>query len=315
MDTLPCAVQLLVADEPMLLNRAVDTATQQLTEQLDDATVERINPAEVDVLADLYTPSLFGGQRILVVSDAKKIPKQMQTQLLQMLEQPPGDVWVVLGASRTGNIRKVAGRIKKAGGRTDIKVPADWDDRGWIQLAAEELRRSGRDTTRDAAAAIAEHAGRDATTIVSLVRQLTQTVPAGQPIGRDHVAKVAGSYGSMGAFAIADALVERNAAQVLTTFRGAVAAGESPHKIMGALTYRMRQLLQAAAGGTHKDLSTSPGRHRMLVRQADGFGHQQLTQALSTLADVDVAIKTEALDAATQVEVALLDICGVATRP
>ncbi|HVM19661.1 MAG TPA: DNA polymerase III subunit delta [Egibacteraceae bacterium] len=306
-------VSLLVGPEELLLRRAADKVLDELrgagTLEVTDLRAADIKEGD---LPDLRTGSLFGDPRAVMIRDAQDLPSHATASLLADLEGPPPEATVILLASGTSRIQKLAKRIKELGGRTDVLPPKEWDTKAWSRLVTEELRRHRR--TADAAAvnALLAHAGLDVSTIAQKVAQVAATAPAGT-ITADHVDAVVVGHGSRGSFAVADAMCDRNPTQALELLSGVLDSGDEPVMVLGALAYRLRSIVAVAGRLDPKaaGVNVSAGQARRMQAVRRNFGPGELTRAYGELARADLEIKSGELPARFVLERAVV---AVATR-
>lgn len=285
---------LFAGPEELLLRRAADRLLVQLREEAGELDVTEVRASELGEqgLPDLRTASLFGGARAVVIREAQELAAEHSSILVSELEGTPPDAVIVLLATGTGKISKLAKRIKELGGRVDIEPPKDWEDAKWAAHVAAEFQSHNRAAGKDAVQAILTHAGLDVGGIAEKVAQVCATAPAGA-ITAQHVDAVVVGHGSRGSFAVADAMCERDAAQALTLLRGVLDAGDDPVMVLGALAYRLRAIVAVAGGVEPRSvgLNVSPGQARRLQAVRRNFGPGELTRAYRLLADADVEIK------------------------
>ena len=285
---------LFAGPEELLLRRAADRLLAQLREEAGELDVAEVRASELGEqgLPDLRTASLFGGARAVVIREAQELAAEHSSILVSELEGTPPDAVIVLLATGTGKIQKLAKRIKELGGRVDIEPPKDWEDAKWAAHVAAEFQAHNRAAGKDAVQAILTHAGLDVGGIAEKVAQVCATAPAGA-ITAQHVDAVVVGHGSRGSFAVADAMCERDAAQALTLLRGVLDAGDDPVMVLGALAYRLRSIVAVAGGVEPRSvgLNVSPGQARRLQAVRRNFGPGELTRAYRLLADADVEIK------------------------
>jgi DNA polymerase-3 subunit delta len=306
-------VRLLVGPEELLLRRAADIVLDELRDgdslDLTDLRASELKDGE---LPDLRTGSLFGEPRAVLIREAQDLPTEAAASLLAELDGTPPDATVILLASGTARIQKLAAKVKALGGRTDVVPPKEWDAKGWSLLVVEEFRRHKRAADVPAVNAILTHAGLDVAAIVEKVAQVVATAPAGK-IGAAHVEAVVVGHGSRGSFAVADAMCDRNPTQALELLSGVLESGDDPVMVLGALAYRLRSIVAVAGQLDPKSvgLNVSPGQARRLQAVRRNFGPGELTAAYSTLARADLEIKSGELPARFILERAVV---AVATR-
>jgi DNA polymerase III subunit delta len=305
------AVTLFVGPEELLLRRAADQLVAGLRKQHGELDMVDVRAVELPDgrLPDLRTASLFGTPRVVVIREAQDLPAEVSAALLAEIDPSPPDATIVLLASGTGRIQKLAKRIKDLGGRHDVLPPKEWDAKGWERHVADEFSRHGREADRSAVAAILGHAGLDVSTIAEKVSQVAATAPPGR-VGAAAVDAVVVGHGSRGSFAVADAMCDRNPAQALELLRGVFESGDDPVMVLGALAYRLRSLVAVAGriDGKETGLNISPPQARRLQAVRRNFGPGELTRAYSELARADAEIKGGELPPTFVVERAVVSI-------
>ncbi len=217
----------------------------------------------------------------------------------------------------SGNLPKTLRDLADlAGAHVEMSRPPDWADEQWDRLVGDEFRTHGRHADATAIAAIRRHAGLEPGTIAVQVATVCASAPSGtDAIGEDDVERVLEGHGRQSGFAIADAIVARDAAAALTATRGALEAGDSPVMLLGALGYRLRQLLVLRAGGDGRAAGlgrrpVSGGRLRALTREArESFGPGELAWAVDRLAQLDHDLKGSDLPSDLLFEVAVVELC------
>lgn len=287
-------IRLLVGPEELLLRRAADGLLAELAAGFDLMVTDlRAADLKDGALPDLRTGSLFGEPRAVLIRDAQELPPPAASALLAELDGTPPDATVILLATGTGKIQKLAAAIKQLGGRTDVAPPKEWDEKAWMRLATDEFRRHARTPDASAVAALLSHAGLDVATIAEKVAQVVATAPAGT-ISAEHVDAVVVGHGSRGSFAVADAMCDRNPSQALELLEGALEAGDDPLAVLGALTFRLRSLVAVAGRLDAKavGLNITPSQARRLEGVRRNFGPGELTRAYAELARADLEIKS-----------------------
>ena len=284
---------LFTGSEELLLRRA---AARLLDELRSEGPVEVVDVRAVELreqgLPDLRTGSLFGDRRAVLIRDAHELPADIAAGLVAEFDGPSPEAVVILLATGTGRIVKLARQIKAAGGRIDVAPPREWEDRKWEDLVREEFSQHKRRAAPEAVAAILSHAGLD---VSQIAEKVSQVVAAGDgPISEADVERSVVGHGSRGSFAVADAMCDRQPAKALELLRGVLEAGNDPIMVLGALVYRVRSILAVAGKVDAKQvgLRISGGQARHLRAARRNFGPGELTSAMRTLADADVLLKS-----------------------
>lgn len=307
---------LFTGPEQLLVRRAADKLLAELKAESGgelDITEVRGSDLGEDNLPDLRTASLFAIPRAYVIRDAQLLPKVASKALKREVDDRTAASVIVLLASGTKAIMGLAKSIKDAGGRIDVAPPREFEEKAWRLLVVDEFRLHDRVPANDAVDAVLEAAGLSVNNIAEKVAQAAGASPKGKKVTREIVERVVVGHGSRGAFAVADAMTDRDPGRALTLLRGCLEAGDHPVMILGALTYKMRQLVAVAAGVQGKEVGISISRPMAgrLQKARSNFGPGELTAALQHLAACDLEIKSGDLDQRFAIERAVL---GVASR-
>lgn len=301
-------VHLLVGDDDLLLHRALEQLLTRLREAEPDLHVESAHVGEADHLPEMRTASLFGGRTCVVLRGAEGLTGDLKTEVEHYLEDPSPDAVLVIVARGLGRIPKIGKLAAAAGERTDVKVPMDWDERGWQRLVGEEFRRLGRKADASAIAAIQAHAGSDPAAIASKVGQVVAAHTDAATLTAEHVESVVEGHGRQSGFAVADAVAERDPAGALVALRGALESGQAPLAILGAVIFRLRQLLLVRSGAGPKEAGMSQGQHRRSQALAQRFTPGELAWCHDRLAQLDVDLKGAELPDDLLLELGILEV-------
>jgi DNA polymerase III subunit delta len=303
---------LFAGPEELLLRRAAERLLDDLRAAGELEVVDlRAPELGEDGLPDLRTGSLFGTPRAVLIRQAEQLASDLSKTLLAELDGSAPEATVILLASGTQRIMKLAKRIKELGGRFDVSPPRDFEEPKWVALVADEFRRHGRAAAPGAVAAILQHAGTDVGSIAEKVAQVCASAAPGR-IDAEQVEEVVFGRGSRGAFAVADAMCDRKPQEAMVLLRGALESGQDPVMVLGALAYRVRTIVAVAGGLAPKEigLTISPQQANRLKGVRRNFGPGELTRAYRALAAADVEIKSGELPAELVIERAVLDIAS-----
>jgi DNA polymerase-3 subunit delta len=304
----PPPVQLLVGDDDLLRQRALERLLVDLRAAEPTLEVEHADAAEVAGLPEMRTASLFGGTRCVVLRNADQLAGRLADEVLSYVEEPtPGSV-LVLEARRADRRQRLTKQVEKVGERHEVSAPKPWDDRAWEALARDELRRLDRSAEPAALRALLTHAGTDPSALASKSAQVAAATPAGSRVSAADVERVVEGHGNRGGFPVADAVADRDPAAAVVALRGALEAGEEPLVLLGAVTYRIRQLLQVRGGASPKQAGLSTGMHRRLQRTARRFHPGELPWCHDRLARADLELKTSDLPPDLVLELAVIDL-------
>jgi DNA polymerase III subunit delta len=305
-------VLLVVGADPLLCDREVERQLDAIRADGTPTYVQRLEAADLDDLPEMRTVSLLEERTCVVLRGVEALSgegnRALRDQIEQYLAAPDPTNVLILVARNVGRIPTLVKAAAAVGEKIEVAIPPEHDGRAWDRLVAEEFARLERQAEPAAIAAIIEHAGHDATVIASQVATVCHATEAGRVITTDDVEAVVAGQGRVSAFAIADAIERRDPAAALMALRGAMGSGEAPLRIVGALTFRLRQLLQARAGAEARDIGIPPGRLGHLRRSAQAFLPGELAWCHDRLARLDVALKGSDLPDDVLMDVAVVEL-------
>jgi len=299
---------LLLTGDDLLVQRELERRLAELTADEADVEVDRFDASQLEHLPELRTASLFGGRTIVVLRGVQEANAALRGELEAYVADPSPDAVLVLLASGTGAIRKLATSVKQHGERVDVRTPPDFDDRAWDRIVGEEFRRLHRKADAGAIAALRSHAGEDPGMIAAKVATVCAAAPQGAAITAEHVEAAVDGHGRRSGFAVADAVAERDPESALVALRGALQSGQAPLALTGALTFRLRQLLGARSRVGAKQVGASPGQYRRLESLARGFNPGELAWCHDRLATLDLDLKGSDLPGELLLELAVLEL-------
>jgi len=305
------SVLVIAGDDDLLLARETERRLAALLEAEPGLEVRRHDAPELDRLPELRTGSLFGGRTCLVLRGVERLAgdanRALREELEAYLAAPVAEADVVLVARGTATVQRLVKLATAAGERVDVKRPSEWDDAGWDRLVGDEFRRLARKADATAIAAVRMHAGNDPSTIASQVATVCATSSAAV-LTSDDVEAVVEGIGQRSAFDVADAITDRDPARALVALAGALGAGEAPLRIVGALTFRMRQLLLARSGSDARTVGVPPARLKAVRQQAERFHPGELAWCHDRLAELDLALKGSELPDGVVMEVGVVEL-------
>ena len=288
---------LIAGPEQVLADRALAQTVAALREGTPDLEVIRLQagtyaPGQWAIEA---SPSLFGGEKVIVLADLDEATDEAQLDTLDYLAAPQPDV-TLIGIHRGGQkAKKVLDTFKKSGARV-IDAPAIKSDRDKVDFAMNEFRAGRRKATREAVQALVDAVGSDVSELASACQQLiadTQGTIDESVVARYHGGKVEAT-----GFKVADAALAGRTSDALALLRHAVAVGVDPVPIVANLAAQVRQLIRVGAagrGGRSADLARELGMAPWQVDKArrtlGGWDGESLGRVHRALAAADFEIK------------------------
>ncbi len=307
---------LVTGPEELLVERAVASTVAELRHTDPDLEVIRLaasayEPGELGIQT---SPSLFGGDKAVVLEGLDEASDELQTDLLDYLADPADDVTLIVTHRAGQRGKKVLDLLRKQGART-VECPAIRTDRDKGDFVANELRRQGRKATPEAVRALVEALGKDVRELASACAQLvsdTQGVIDDKLVEIYHGGKVEAT-----GFRVADATMTGQTGEALRLLRHAIATGVDPVPIVAVLAAQLRQLVKVGSAGrgtsqqVARELGMAPwqvDKARRLVGHWDADG---LGQAIQAVAAADFEVKGGGRDPVYAVERAILTITTV----
>ncbi|TPG19552.1 DNA polymerase III subunit delta [Pedococcus bigeumensis] len=304
---------LISGPEAVIADRALSTTLEELRASAPDLEVIRLaaETYEAGALGMHASPSLFGGDKCIVVQDLDEAPDELQEDLLAFLAAPDPDVTLVVTHKSGQRGKKVLDTLKKSQARV-LEAPAIKSDRDKTDFAMHEFRAAGRRATPDAVRALIEAIGKDVRELASACQQLVADTTG--TIDEDLVAKYHGGKVEASGFKVADAAVAGNAGEALRLLRHAIATGVDPVPIVAVLAQQLRQLVKVGAAGrgrsadVARDLGMAPWQVDKARRGLSGWGPEGLAEAIQAVANADFEVKGGGRDPVYAVERAVLTI-------
>ncbi len=306
---------LITGPEGVLAERALVSTLDALRVGAPDLEVIRLYAGsyEPGALALHASPSLFGGDKAIVVHDVDEASEELQGDLLSYLASPPEDTTLVVAHKSGMRGKKVLDTMKKARARV-IECPAIKSERDKADFVTNEFRRQGRKVTPAAVHALIEAVGKDVRELTSACSQLvadTEGVVDDEVVERYHGGKVEAT-----GFRVADAAVAGQAGEALRLLRHAIGTGVDPVPIVAVLASQLRTLVKVGAAGRGRsgDLAKSLGMAPWQVDKArksiNGWDSEGLGRAIQAVAAADFEVKGGGRDPVYAVERAILTIAG-----
>jgi DNA polymerase-3 subunit delta len=299
--------------EEVLVERAVASVITELRHTAADLEVVRLaassyEPGQVGIRT---SPSLFGGDKAVVVEGLDEASDELQGDLLDYLANPADDVTLIVTHRAGQRGKKVLDLLRKEGARS-IDCPAIKTDRDKGDFVANEFRRQGRRATPEAVRALVEAVGKDLRELAGACSQLvsdTEGLIDDKLVETYHGGKVEAT-----GFRVADATMAGQTGEALRLLRHAIATGVDPVPIVAVLAAQLRQLVKvgSAGRGSSQQLAKELGLASWQVDKARRLtGHWDadgLGRAIQAVAAADFEVKGGGRDPVYAVERAILTI-------
>jgi DNA polymerase-3 subunit delta len=290
------AVRLVLGDEELLVARAVADSIADARAAEPDAEVRQYAASELvpGEIAEMLSPSLFGGRRVIVIRDAQDAKKDLAAALTAYVREPDDDVTLIVTHAGGAKGKALAEAIKAA--KADV-VPAGkiTKHRERVDYVRNEIRRLGGKIGEDAAEALIAAVGNDLRELVAACSQLV--ADTGGQIDGPTVARYYKGRAEVSGFTVADAVMVGDIPAALEALRWALHVGVDPVPIADAIADGVRTVARVAAAGRGsgyqlaQSLGMPPWKVERAQRQARGWTAEALVDAMRAAADCNAAVK------------------------
>jgi DNA polymerase III subunit delta len=246
---------LVCGNEEYLRARIIRDFTHQLSTAYGDLSPRHADATDLNSqqIQELLSPELFGGMPLAHISTGNKLDKKALAALVGAIHDPDCAFIVEIPKPAEAGGKAVITALNTTGVHyANITPPKNANDRR--NFARTEMRNAGLRASAEAEGVLADGEG-DLRGIATRARQLfddhSHPDAPNPTISAEHVASVA-TNSTINGFAVADALVARNARAITLTTRDALAAGAAPLLIQAACLIALRDLAQVHTGRTNK---------------------------------------------------------------
>jgi len=309
----PAPVQLVVGEEELLVERAVQGILRAARAADPGADIRRLRPSEITPgeLVGYLSPSLFAEGRVVVIQGAHEAGKEIAAAIMDYAAAPAEGI--VLVATHAGGARgkQLADDLRKGGAavtRCDRLTRAE--ERA--EFVRAEAKREGGSVTPEAVAVLLEAVGSDLRELASATGQLVSDT--GGPVDGDAVRRYHRGRAESSGFAVADKAVAGDRSGALEALRWALVLGVAPVLVADALADAVRTLAKvgSAGRGDPNRLAGSLGMPPWKIRKAQGqvrsWHPNGLAVAIAATARVNADVKGAAADPGYALERAVLAI-------
>ncbi len=239
----------MYGDETFLLDRALTLLRRRLLPSGSPGTWRNVWADEpdariADALANLTSPSLFGGREVLVIRRADALRDAEQDRIMTLLPGLGATGTLILVARAADQRRRLFAACVRAGAAfacsplAEVRAAAPWI----VRLARER----GHDITAPAVQELLERSGTELGVLSSEIEKLSLHVGEGGRIGPEHVRVVVGSIRGHAVQELTDRLARGDVAGVVAVLRQLLAEGEPPVRLLAFLAGNVRRALHVA---------------------------------------------------------------------
>lgn len=311
----PPALHLVLGEEELLVERAVEAIVAQVRAGEPAAELRRLRAAETTPaeLAEYLSPSLFAEGRVVVLFAAQEAGKEASAAILgQAVDLPEGMVLVVQHAGGARN-KALADALRKAAAAvTTCERVTRYDERA--EFVRGEARRAGGRIAQAAVGVLIEAVGSDLRELAAATSQLVSD--SGGSVDESAVRRYYRGRAESSGFAVADKVVAGDRAGALEALRWAQVLGVPPVLIADALADAVRTLARVGSAGRGDPnrlagtLGMPPWKIRKAQQQVRHWRPESLADAFAAAAEVNADVKGAAADPNYALERAVLRICA-----
>ncbi|MGW3605649.1 DNA polymerase III subunit delta [Micromonospora sp. NPDC005161] len=308
-------ILLVLGDEELLATRAVTEAVARVRSVDPDVDVREYQASALTVgeIAEMLSPSLFGGRRLLILRSGQDARKDLVTALLAYAKNPDPEVQLLvlhLGGAKG----KAFADGLRAAGATVVPAAKLKGHRDRVAFVRDEIRRAGGKCTDDAAEALIAAVGNDLRELAAACSQLIADTDG--RIGADTVARYYRGRVEVTGFTVADATMVGDVPAALEALRWALHVGVDPVPIADALADGVRTVARVASAGRGNpyQLASSLGMPAWKIeraqRQGRGWTPEGLVRAMQVAAECNAAVKGGSDDRAYALERAVFSVAA-----
>jgi DNA polymerase-3 subunit delta len=311
----PDPLLLVLGDEELLAARAITAAVEAARSADPGADVREYEGGAISAgeVAEMLSPSLFGGRRVLVIRSGQDARKDLIAALLAYAKNPDPEVTLIVAHLGGAKGKALADGLRSAGA-TVVAAAKLKGDRERVAFVRDEFRRNGGRCDDAAAAALLAAVGNDLREIAAACSQLLADTD-----GKITPAVVARYYkgrAEVSGFTVADAAMIGDVPGALEALRWALHVGVDPVPIADALADGVRTVAKVASAGRGNpyQLANTLGMPAWKIQRAQersrGWTPEGLVDAMRAAADCNEAVKGGAEDRGYALEQAVFAVAA-----
>lgn len=308
-------IVLVLGDEELLATRAVSEAVERAraTDPEVDVREYQAGALTVGEIAEMLSPSLFGGRRLLILRAGQDARKDLVAALLAYAKNPDPEVQLLVLHLGGAKGKAFADGLRSAGA-TVVPAAKLKGHRERVAFVRDEIRRAGGRCADDAAEALIAAVGNDLRELAAACSQLMADTDG--RINADTVARYYRGRVEVTGFTVADATMVGDVPGALEALRWALHVGVDPVPIADALADGVRTVARVASAGRGNpyQLASSLGMPAWKIeraqRQGRGWTPEGLVRAMQVAAECNAAVKGGSDDRAYALERAVFSVAA-----
>lgn len=310
-------ITLITGPEEFLGERVIQRIRAEVAQIDSEAefTDTEASNLDRDGLEELTAPSLFSATRCVVVRRLENLPDTSWDGLLDYAADPIGDVALVL--VHTGGNKGVGwlNKLRKVDSVTEEKS-AQIKPYQLPDFVISEARARRVKMGEPAAGFLVQAIGSDLRALSAAIGQLVSD-HAGEELTVERVQQYYGGRAEAKSFAVADHVINGDAAKALEEARWILDRGAEHILITAACARSLRQVALCKHASTRlrgadlaREIQVPTWRLKSLLPQVRGWDEAGLSAAIRAVANADAEIKGQASDPSYAVEKMILEVCA-----
>lgn len=270
--------------------------------------------ALAEVLDEVRTPSLLGGNRIVIVDEADELITRFREKLERYCAAPATNGCLILLCDSLPKNQRIYKAIAACGEIVTVEAPKGRALVGWIIERAKEIH--GKSIAADAVDLLRAQIGDIPGALDTELAKLAAYVGDRPDIRTADIEILTDCHREEIIFAVVDALAVGDAAVALASWEQVLATDRAaPGRAIAGMAWALRTMLEARreidAGGNVYHLAprlrVDPS---VLRKRMERFSSRQLERMQRDLLDIDLAIKTGEASIEVAIESFIVKHCG-----
>lgn len=269
-----------------------------------------------DWISATKTLSFLGGTKVVIVKNLHEITLQPRETdlLLDYTNHPAPDTCLILTANKIDRKKKLFNALGKCSWAVNCQAPNEPLLLSWIKKRAKSL---GYNLSADAARRMVERTGLKPGLLAAELEKVTTYAGKNASISEADVMEMVGDVKLENAFALTEALKERNAEKAIRLLHNQLDHGEDPIKILGTVVWQFRVIWEVKHYRSQKlptakiaqEMGAKPFLVEKAVKYTDNFTQQDLASSFASLTQADRELKSSGNSPQGILEALVLKLC------
>lgn len=270
-----------------------------------------------DWIASAKTLSFFGGIKLVVVRGLHEasLPPEEVEQLLEYTAHPLEETCLVMTADKADRKKKLFKSLTQQPWAVACEAPRERELIPWIQKRAQSM---GYNLSPGAARMMIGRVGAKPGILATELDKLLTYAGENRSVTESEVAGVVGEIKIENAFALTEAVKEKNPQKALRLLHHLLDHGEDPIKIMGTLAWQLRVIWEVKhyrgknlpLPQIAREMGAKPFVVEKAMKHTGTFSQKELRKSFDNLAQADRDLKGSGKDPQGILESLLLNLCS-----